>query len=74
MDITATQFKAKCLGIIDRVKKEKLTVVISKHGQPAAELIPIGKSPQGKLFGRAANTTKIVGDILSTDEHWDAED
>lgn len=74
MEISVTQFKATCLGIIDRVQKEKLSVVIHKHGQPAAELVPIQRNSKGKLFGRAADTTKVVGDILSTDESWDAED
>jgi prevent-host-death family protein len=74
MDMTVTQFKAKCLGVIDKVQKEKSRVTITRHGKPAAELIPISASSPGKLFGRARKTTVILGDLLSTGENWHAED
>jgi prevent-host-death family protein len=74
MDISVTQFKATCLGVIDRVQKEKSRVTITRHGKPAAELIPISASSPGKLFGRSKDSTVILGDLLSTEENWDAED
>ena len=73
MDMTVTQFKAKCLGVIEKVQKEKSRITITRHGRPAAELIPVSSSSPGKLFGRAKSTTGISGEILSTEEHWDAE-
>lgn len=74
MDITVTQFKAKCLGVIEQVQKQKTRVTITRHGKPAAELIPISASEPGALFGRAKASTVIHGDLLSAEEHWDAED
>lgn len=74
MDITITQFKAKCLGVIDQVEKGKSRVTIIRHGKPAAELIPISSSTPGKLFGRSKDTTVILGDLMSSEEQWDAED
>jgi prevent-host-death family protein len=74
MDISVTQFKATCLGVIDKVQKEKSRVTITRHGKPAAELIPISVSSPGKLFGRSKQSTIISGDLLGTEEHWDAED
>jgi prevent-host-death family protein len=74
MDISVTQFKATCLGVIDKVQKEKSRVTITRHGKPAAELIPISASSPGKLFGRSKESTVILCDLLSTEEHWDAED
>jgi prevent-host-death family protein len=74
MDISVTQFKATCLGVIDRVQKEKSRVTITRHGKPAAELIPISASSPGKLFGRSKDSTVILGDLLSTEENWNAED
>jgi prevent-host-death family protein len=74
MDISVTQFKATCLGVIDQVQKEKTRVTITRHGRPAAELIPISASSPGKLFGRAKDSTVILGDLLGTEENWDAED
>jgi len=74
MDISVTQFKATCLGVIDQVQKEKSRVTITRHGKPAAELIPISASSPGKLFGRSQGSTVILGDLLGTEDHWDAED
>ena len=73
MDITVTQFKATCLGVIDKVQKEKSRVTITRHGKPAAEFFPISASSPGQLFGRSKQTTVILGNLLSTEEHWDAE-
>lgn len=74
MDITVTQFKATCLGVIDRVQKEKSRFTITRHGKPAAELVPVSSSAPGELFGRSKESTIILGDLLSTEERWDAED
>ncbi|MEI6073664.1 MAG: type II toxin-antitoxin system Phd/YefM family antitoxin [Verrucomicrobiae bacterium] len=73
MEMTITQFKAKCLGVVERVQREKVSVVISRHGHPAARLVPVDAAVVGgQIFGRAANQTRILGDILSTGEGWDA--
>jgi len=73
MEMTITQFKAKCLGVVERVQREKVRVVISRHGHPAAQLVPVDPAVgDARIFGRAANQTRISGDILSTGEGWDA--
>ena len=73
MEMTITQFKAKCLGVVERVQHEKMRVVISRHGQPAAQLIPFEEfKSQQSFFGRASTQTKIQGDLSSTGESWDA--
>lgn len=74
MEMTVTEFKAKCLGVIEKVRKDKSHVTITRHGRPAAELIPVSCSAPGKLFGRARTTTVISGETLNTGESWDAED
>jgi len=74
MEMTITQFKAKCLGVVERVQREKVRVVISRHGRAAAVLVPVdGTAGDKRLFGRAAGHTEILEDILSTGEPWDAE-
>lgn len=74
MTMTVTQFKARCLGVIDRVQKEKTRITITRHGRPAAELVPVAASSPGKLFGRAKESTVILGDLTGTGEPWHAED
>lgn len=40
MTITATEFKAKCLALIDQVQKTGHPIVISKHGKEVVRLVP----------------------------------
>jgi prevent-host-death family protein len=40
MTITATEFKARCLALLDEVQEKGSELVISKHGRPVARLVP----------------------------------
>ena len=70
--IKASEFKAKCLALIDEVASSGNPLVITKNGKPLAELVPHRpkpKSPFGILKGRI----KITGDIISPiDVEWNA--
>ena len=39
MTVTVTEFKAKCLNLIDRVHKYGQPVIITKHGKVIAKLV-----------------------------------
>ena len=64
MEISATEFKAKCLNLMDLVHSKHQEIIITKHGKAIAKLVPsekVGeKSPIGYLKGRV----KIEGDII----------
>lgn len=62
--ITASEFKAKCLGIMDSVAQSGRTVVITKNGKPVAELRP-HQPPGGNPFGIWAGKVEITGDIIA---------
>lgn len=71
--IGAGEFKAKCLGLLDEVQRERKEIVITKRGKPVARLVPVETAPPA-LFGRMKGTLEILGDIVSPiDEIWDAE-
>jgi len=70
MQVTVTQFKAKCLGLIEKVQREKCSVVVSRHGRPAVELVAVEKTSAPSLFGRAAGTVTLLDDALGTGESW----
>jgi prevent-host-death family protein len=38
--ITATEFKAKCLKLLDEVQRTGEELVVSKHGKPVARVVP----------------------------------
>ena len=61
--VGATEFKAKCLELMDRVQAKRETFVITKRGKPVAKLVPLERSPDEGLFGCLAGKASITGDI-----------
>jgi prevent-host-death family protein len=57
-------FKAKCLAVMDQVKAKREPVVITKHGEPIAMLVPI-KSSADDIFGFFRDRGRITGDVVS---------
>lgn len=41
--IPASQFKAKCLALLDQVAENKQPLVITKRGKPVARVVPVEK-------------------------------
>jgi len=70
--IAAGAFKAQCLGLLDEVEQQRIEIVITKRGRPVARLVPIGDAAP-TIFGRLKGSGRIVGDILSTGEAWEAD-
>lgn len=64
-DISISEFKAKCLGLIEQVHKTRQPLRITRHGRPLAEVIPAGPDRKRKFLGDMIGTAEIVGDILS---------
>ena len=74
-EVTISEFKAKCLALINRVNKTKKPLRITKFGKPVAELGPpsVPKSRENWL-GCMADRTRILGDIISPatePEEWE---
>jgi prevent-host-death family protein len=63
--ISISEFKAKCLGLIEQVDKTRQPLRITRHGRPVAELIPAGPDRKRKFLGDMAGTVEILGDIVS---------
>lgn len=70
--IKASEFKAKCLALMDQVARTGAPVIITKNGKPVAELVP--HRPRRKSArGILKNKLFITGDIISPiDVEWDA--
>ncbi len=64
-DISISEFKAKCLGLIEQVHKTRQPLRITRHGRPVVEVIPAGPDRTRKFIGDMVGTAKIVGDIVS---------
>jgi prevent-host-death family protein len=72
--VSATEFKAKCLALLNEVDDRGHTITVTKQGRPVAILQPVKKkswkSPKGAWIGKV----RIVGDIVEFDSarFWDA--
>lgn len=74
MDISAAEFKAKCLKLLDQVASTHEPLVITKRGKPVAKLVPIQEEAPVPLFGYMKGTGQILGDIVNVPhEPWAAE-
>lgn len=69
--ITATQFKARCLRLLDDVAESGAPLIITKHGRPVARLEPI--SSDRTLVGSV--TFRVPDDelIAASMGRWDVE-
>ena len=71
--IKASEFKAKCLKLMDEVAESGEEIVITKHGRPVSRLAPYREKPQS-WFGRDRDIIEIHGDIDEPlDVEWEAE-
>lgn len=70
----AGEFKARCLRVMEEVRKYRTPVVITKKGKPVAKLVPPDE-PARSIFGCVAGKIAIVGDIeapvLPPIDRWD---
>jgi len=73
--IAISKFKATCLGVLERVRKTRRPVLVTRFGKPIAEIVPPSKRAKPDAWmGSMAGTMKIQGDIVGpvTDpEDWD---
>ena len=61
--ITAAEFQARCLNLIDEVAYNGSEIVISKRGKPIVRLIPY-QEPRKGIYGVDKETIRVLGDIV----------
>ena len=74
--VPISQFKARCLAILARVKRTGQPVLVTRFGEPVAEVVPPAASARpGQWLGSLEGTARIVGDIVSPaagERDWEA--
>lgn len=75
-EIAISEFKAKCLGILDEVRKTRKSIRVTRFGEPVAEVVPsTAEKTKGRLLGSMAGSMKILGDIVGPTgslDDWEA--
>ena len=71
-EVSAGDFKARCLALMDEVRDRGGEYVITKRGAPVAKLVPV-RTERRPLRGSMKGTVKVLGDIISPlEEPWEA--
>ena len=74
--IAISKFKATCLGVLERVRRTRRPVLVTKFGKPIAQVVPPPPAPRpAHWLGDMAGTGRILGDIVSPasdEQDWDA--
>lgn len=75
-EISISEFKAKCLALLEQVRKTKKPIRITRHGKPVAEVVPPAPSvDRTKWIGSMEGKMEILGDIISPaadEDEWEA--
>lgn len=74
-EIAISKFKATCLAVIEIVNKTGKPVLITRFGQPLAEVRPVGLQISTRRFGHRTHTGTILGDIVGPvgdESDWEA--
>ena len=72
--ITATEFKAHRLALLDEVGDSGGTITVTKRGKPVATVRPLAKTKMKSLKGCLAGKVKITGDIVYFDSGlWNSD-
>lgn len=70
--ISSAVFKATCLQLMDEVKEKHIHIIVTKHGKPVAQLVPLEEEPSPNFFGCLSNTVVIKDNIVEPiDETWE---
>lgn len=71
--VKASEFKARCLKLMDEVAESGREIVITKNGRPVSRLVAYRNKPRAP-FGRDRDKIRILGDIVEpVDAVWEAE-
>ncbi len=75
-EVSISEFKAKCLALLEQVNKTKKPLRITRHGKPVAEVIPPAPVvDRAAWIGSMKDSMEILGDIISPandEDEWEA--
>jgi len=64
-EVAISEFKAKCLALLDQVQKTKKPILVTRFGKPVAEVVPHAPTAPADWMGSMKGRMEILGDIIS---------
>jgi prevent-host-death family protein len=72
-EISAAEFKARCLSLMDEVSARGRSLTITKRGKPVARLVPVENKPVSFIGSLKGTVIKAVALTEPTGEVWNAD-
>ena len=71
--MTVSRFKATCLAVMQRVKRTGRPILITRFGEPVAELVPPSpQTPKAEWLGSMEGRARLLGDVVGPALEGDA--
>ena len=65
-EVAISEFKAKCLALLEEVQKTKRPLRVTRFGKPVAEVVPASpEAGPADWIGSMKDSMEILGDIVS---------
>ena len=65
-EVAISEFKAKCLAMLEQVRRTGKPIRVTRFGKPVAEIVPPSPARRsGNWLGSMKSSFDIVGDIVS---------
>jgi len=75
-NVQISEFKAKCLALLEEVSKTKKPIRVTRFGKPIADVVPPELVQERTAWiGSMKDSMEIVGDIVSPaneESEWEA--
>jgi len=76
-EVAISEFKAKCLSLLQQVAKTKQPIRVTRFGKPVADVLPPAQTDvdRNAWIGSGKGTAKILEDIVSPatgPDEWEA--
>jgi prevent-host-death family protein len=64
--IAISEFKATCLAVLERVRRTGASIVVTRRGEPVAEINPPSPASTGDAWlGAMRDSAVIAGDLVA---------
>ena len=63
--MSVSRFKATCLAVLQRVKRTGRPILITRFGEPVAEVVPPSpQTPKAEWLGSMEGRARVLGDVV----------
>jgi prevent-host-death family protein len=74
IEVAISEFKAKCLALLEQVRRTRQPIRVTRFGKPVAEVVPPAPVVDRNSWIGSMKDSKITGDIISPandEDEWE---